>query len=270
MSPLRLLFAGSGAFGIPTLSALVDAGHEVIQVYTQPDRPAGRGRQLTPTPIAAAAIERQLPLIRTASLNAESLPAADLLVVIAFGQKISPAVASHARLGSVNLHASLLPKYRGAAPINWAILRGEAVTGNSVIRLAERMDAGAILGQSELSIGDSDTTGDLHDRLAADGAPLMLRVIEQLAAGAAIERQQDDTAATAAPKLSREAAAIDWSQPAAVVARQINGLSPWPGCRVRVMDDQQEIAQLTLVRASIGDSSTSNSADVVPGTPHEH
>ena len=250
MTPLRILFAGSGEFGLPTLTALVDAGHSIVQVYTQPDRPAGRGRQLTPTPIAAAAVQRNLPLIRTAALNAEPLPPADLLVVIAFGQKISPAVATHPRLGSVNLHASILPKYRGAAPINWAILRGETVTGNSVIRLADRMDAGAVLGQSQLSIADTDTAGELHDRLAADGAPLMLRVVEQLAAGTATETPQDETAATAAPKLSREAAAVDWSQPAAVVARTLNGLSPWPGCRVRVLDGEQELAQLTLVRAA--------------------
>src|SRR5436309_936915 len=142
MTPLRIIFAGSGEFGLPTLRALIDAGHDVVQVVTQPDRPAGRGRALTPTGIAELASSRKLPLLKTANINAESLPPADLMVVIAFGQKIAEAVVHHPRLGSVNLHASILPKYRGAAPINWAIIRGETLAGNSVIRLAQRMDAG--------------------------------------------------------------------------------------------------------------------------------
>lgn len=254
-SPLRILFAGAGEFGLPTLKALLDAGHTIAHVYSQPDRPAGRGRSLTPTPIAQFALEHSLPLTRTADLNAEPLPVADLLIVIAFGQKISQAVANHCRLGSVNLHASRLPKYRGAAPINWALLRGEKVTGNSVIRLAQRMDAGVILGQSSLQIGETETAGDLHDRLASDGAPLMLRVIDELAAGTATETPQDDSLATAAPKLSRERAKIDWSQPAEAVARHINGLSPWPGCRVRTLESHgMEIARLTLLRARVAKS----------------
>src|SRR5579875_2862548 len=136
--PLKILFAGSGAFGLPTLQALRQAGHELVQVYTQPDRPAGRGRSLTPTAIAEFCTQHSLPIIRTVKLNDESLPAADLLIVIAFGQKISQTIANHCRLGSINLHASVLPKYRGAAPINWAIIRGETETGNSIIRIAER------------------------------------------------------------------------------------------------------------------------------------
>src|SRR3954470_20693861 len=155
--PLKLIFAGAGEFGLPTLRALLDAGHEIVQVVSQPDRPAGRGRKLTPTPIAQFALERGLPLLRTANINAEPLPAADVMVVIAFGQKIAENVVHHARLGSLNLHASRLPKFRGAAPINAAILAGETVTGNSVIRLAQKMDAGAILGQSMLEIGELET-----------------------------------------------------------------------------------------------------------------
>src|SRR3954462_12733986 len=154
---LKILFAGSGEFGAPSLDALVSAGHEIVRVISQPDRPAGRGRELTPTPIARLAEEQKLPVIRTGNINEEKLEPADLLVVIAFGQKIAPQVVNHARLGSVNLHASLLPKYRGAAPINWAMIHGERRTGNSVIRLAEKMDAGAILGQSNLEIGELET-----------------------------------------------------------------------------------------------------------------
>src|SRR4029079_6297555 len=152
--------------------------------------PAGRGRKLSPTPVAQLATERSLPLVRTSNINSEQISRADLMVVIASGQKISEAVANHARLGSVNLHASRLPKYRGAAPIHAAILAGETVTGNSIIRLAQKMDAGAVLAMSDLPIGGLETTGELHDRLAADGAPLMLRVLEDLANGRAVETPQ--------------------------------------------------------------------------------
>ena len=251
MSSLNIIFAGSGEFGLPTLRALVDAGHKIVGVYTQPDRPAGRGRQLAATPIAQAAEKVEMPVIRTDDLNSITpLPSADLMVVIAFGQKISQAVANHARLGSINLHASLLPKFRGAAPINWAILNGEKFSGNSVIRLAQRMDAGAILGQSKLAIGETETAGELHDRLAVDGATLVCRVVAELANGTAAERQQDESAVTVAPKLSRETATLDWSAPADEVARRINGLSPWPGCRVRLLDPLgTELSQLALLRA---------------------
>ncbi|MGE5610783.1 MAG: methionyl-tRNA formyltransferase, partial [Bacillota bacterium] len=196
MLGLNVIFAGSGEFGLPTLRALLASGHHIVTVVSQPDRPAGRGKVLTPTPIAQFAIEQQLPLIRTGNINAESLPPADVMVVIAFGQKIAPAVVDHPRLGSVNLHASLLPKYRGAAPINWAILRGETVAGNSVIRLAQKMDAGAILGQTTLPIGELETAGELHDRLAEAGAPLVLDVLGKLAEGTAEEKPQSEAEAT--------------------------------------------------------------------------
>ena len=250
MSQLKLIFSGSGEFGLPTLRALLDAGHEVVQVVSQPDRPAGRGRALTPTPIASFATSRNLPVLKTANINAEALPPADVMVVIAFGQKIGEAVVHHPRLGSVNLHASILPKYRGAAPINWAIIRGESVTGNSVIRLAPRMDAGAVLGQSSLPIGELETAGELHDRLSADGAPLVLKVLEELAAERAVETPQDESLATIAPKLSREASKVDFTRPAAELANQIRGMYPWPGCRVRLLSQQgEELSRVTLVRA---------------------
>lgn len=250
MSDLRIIFAGSGEFGLPTLRALLEAGYPVIQVISQPDRPAGRGRELTPTPVARFALDRGLNVLRTADINRESLPPADVMVVIAFGQKIADHQVRHPRLGSVNLHASRLPKYRGAAPINWAIINGETVSGNSVIRLAQRMDAGAILGQSELTIGDLETAGELHDRLSADGGPLVLRVLDDLARGRAVETQQDAAQATVAPKLSRESAVLDWSRPAAELAARVRGLYPWPGCRVRLCDAAgTEVGRLRLVRA---------------------
>jgi methionyl-tRNA formyltransferase len=247
---------------LPTLKAVREGGHEIVQVVSQPDRPAGRGRELTPTPIASAAIDAGLPLLRTADINRETLPAADLMVVIAFGQKIADPVVHHSRLGSINLHSSRLPKYRGAAPINWAILSGENLTGNSVIRLAQRMDAGHILGQSELPIGELETAGELHDRLSADGAVLLPRIVEELATGRATETPQDDALATIAPKLSRDMSKIDWSQAADAVARKIRGLSPWPGCRAKLCDAAGDtIATLRLVRARPAAGDVSDEGD---------
>ena len=248
---MRIIFTGSGEFGLPTLREILHAGHEIVTVYTQPDRPAGRGRKLSPTPIGAFALEHSIPLVRTADLNAENLPPADLMIVIAFGQKIAPAAVNHARFSSVNLHASRLPKFRGAAPINWAILSGETVTGNSVIRLATKMDAGNILAQSQFPIGPTETAGELHDRLATDGAPLVLSVIRDLESGSAKEIAQDESMATLAPKLSRLSTHINWQNSADQIDQQIRGMYPWPGCHVRILDaGGQEKCRVTLVRAA--------------------
>lgn len=252
---MNLIFTGSGEFGLPTLKALTAGPHRVALVISQPDRPAGRGRELTPTPVSQYALDHGLPLLRTANINQESLPPADVMVVIAFGQKIASGMVHHPRLGSVNLHASLLPRYRGAAPINWAIMRGETVSGNSIIRLAERMDAGAVLGQRALPIGETETAGELHDRLAIDGAPLMQEVLERLENGTASEVVQDDAQATLAPKLSRASARLDFAGDAPALARQIRALYPWPGCRVKVCDAAgDEKARLRLATARPGTS----------------
>lgn len=250
MESLRIIFAGSGEFGLPTLGALLKSSHRVVGVVTQPARPAGRGRGVTPTPIAKFADQAGVACLQTGNLNAEALPEADLMVVIAFGQKISQEKVNHPRLGSVNLHASRLPAYRGAAPINWAILNGEPVTGNSVIRLADRMDAGAILAQSAVMIGEVETAGELYDRLAEDGVGLVLKVVEDLADGTAVEKPQDEKSATIAPKLSRESARLDFARPAGEIARRILGLYPWPGCRAKICDTEgTELSRIRLVRA---------------------
>lgn len=247
----RILFSGSGAFGLPTLEALRAAGHELVLVVSQPDRPAGRGRQTTPTPIAQYALDNNLPLLRTDNINVEQLPSVDVMVVIAFGQKIASHVTDAPRLGAMNLHASILPKYRGAAPINWTIARGEKYAGNTIIRLAEKMDAGAMLAQSRLEIGELETAGELHDRLSEEGAPLVLKTIDQLISGTAVETPQDHSQATIAPKLSREKTRLDFANSSADdLARLIRGMYPWPGCRLRMLDAAgEEKARFTLVRA---------------------
>ena len=209
---MRIIFTGSGEFGGPTLRAILRGGHDIVTVVSQPDRPAGRGRDLTTTPISSIALEAGLPLVRTGDINAEKLPPADVMVVIAFGQKIADPIVNHPRLGSVNLHASRLPLYRGAAPINWAIIDGEEITGNSIIRLAQKMDAGAVLGQSSLVIGSTETAGELHDRLAEDGVALVLRVLSELEAGNAVETPQDESRPLSRPKLSRATGRLDFAQ----------------------------------------------------------
>jgi methionyl-tRNA formyltransferase len=255
-TPVRIVFVGSGDFGLPTLRQLItDKSVQVVQVVSQPDRPSGRGRIVRSTPVANASANYCLPLLRTKNINAEKLPAADLLVVIAFGQKIGPALAradgaAAPRLGAINLHASLLPRHRGAAPIHYAILSGDRETGNSVIRLAEQMDAGAVLEQSRVKIGEIETTGELHDRLAVDGAELVMRTIAALARGDARETEQDDRQATAAPKLSAADRKIDWGRPAVEVANKIRGMFPWPGCRVKIGEKSKQGGnEVTLVRA---------------------
>jgi methionyl-tRNA formyltransferase len=246
---LNILFAGSGEFGVPTLRRLLERGGRVKRVYSQPSKPAGRGNKLTPTPIARFAREQGLEVVETTDINADPLPPADALVVIAFGQKLAPHVVDHASLGAINLHASRLPRYRGAAPINWAVINGDSTTGNSVIRLAQRMDAGAVLAMSELPIHPHDTAGDIHDRLSLDGAGLVESVLCSLRAGTAQPLEQDHTQATKAPKLTRESSKLDFSSDATSIANQIRGLYPWPGCRVRVLDDNAELTRMTLIRA---------------------
>ncbi len=235
---MDVVFFGSGAFGLPTLRVLCEV-HCVRAVVTQPDRPAGRGGKVTPTPIGRFAQESMqgTPLLKPERVSADDVREVirdfrvDAWVVIAFGQKLSEELLDG--VFAVNLHASLLPRWRGAAPINAAILVGDTETGNSVITLADRMDAGLVLGQSRRPIGERDTAGRLHDALASDGPGLVLDVLEQHEQGRVHEVVQDETLVTLAPKLSKRDGWVDFSDAAAVCRSRINGLSPWPGVTVR-------------------------------------
>lgn len=237
MPAMKIVFLGSGAFGLPTLGALA-VQHEIVGVVTQPDRPAGRGSRMTPTPIGGWAGEHLagVPLIKPEKINEPGVRdlvrswGCDAWVVIAFGQKLGAALL--ADRFAVNLHASLLPRWRGAAPINHAILAGDTETGNSVITLAERMDAGLVLGQSRRAIGPGQTAGELHDLLASDGPALVGRVLDAHAAGTLEGVVQDESLVTLAGKLSKADGRVDWAEGADRVRRRINGLSPWPGVTV--------------------------------------
>ena len=232
---MHIVFFGSGAFGLPTLQHLAER-HTVTAIITQPDRPAGRGGRTTPTPVAAWAAEAlpETSVLKPPKVASEidtvRAVGADAWVVIAFGQKLPPALL-HDRF-AINLHASRLPRWRGAAPINAAMLAGDAETGNSVIALAERMDAGAIYAQSSRPIEPHQTAGELHDLLAADGPELVASVLDAHARGETRPVEQDEARVTIAPKLSKADSWVDFSQPADACRRRIHGLTPWPGVAV--------------------------------------
>jgi methionyl-tRNA formyltransferase len=262
---LRLAFFGSGAFGLPTLAALVGR-HEIAMVVTQPDKPAGRGGALTPTPIASHAHTHMpgVPIVKAQDVNdarvaAEIRAAADAWVVIAFGQKLGPALLEG--VFAINLHGSLLPRWRGAAPIHAAILAGDAETGVSVITLAQRMDAGLVLGTARRAIDATATTAELHDHLAQDGAPVVLDVLERHIAGTLTGAAQDESRATRARKLSREDAWIDFAD-AEVCRRRVNAFNAWPGVTVGLSRDGAAPEDLKVWRAA----SLAQTHDSPPGT----
>ncbi len=232
---MRLAFLGTPDFAVPSLAALIEAGHQIACVYSQPPAPRGRGQQLTPSPVHAFA-EKQGLLVRTpASMKAPEEIAAfaalklDAAVVVAFGQILLREVLEAPRLGCFNLHASLLPRWRGAAPVQRAVMAGDAVTGIQVMRMSEGLDEGAILLSETVRIGPLDTSGTMHERLAAVGARLLPEALAQLEAGTAVETPQLAEGMTYARKIKPAEARIDWSKPAVEIDRQIRGLSPFPG-----------------------------------------
>lgn len=231
---LRILFAGTPDFAASSLQALLDAGHNVIGVYTQPDRPAGRGRKLTPSPVKKVALEHDLPVYQPLNFkqaeDRQQLAAlgADLMVVVAYGLLLPQAVLDAPRLGCINVHASLLPRWRGAAPIHRALLAGDSETGVTIMQMDAGLDTGAMLLKKQCPINASDTSGELHDRLAAIGAAALLESLPTIADQTIQPEAQDDSLACYAHKLEKAEGEIDWHKPATEVARQIRGLAPWP------------------------------------------
>lgn len=250
---MNLVYLGSGEFGIPCLDALKASGHELALVVTQPASPAGRGRRPQPTPVAQWSAAHAVPFAETDNVNSPEMIARiadcrpDVLVVIAFGQKIGPELVALAAKGAINVHASLLPKYRGAAPINWAILRGQTRTGNSIITLAEKIDAGDILAQSRTAIGPLETAGELHDRLARLAAPLLLTTLDKIEAGTVAYIKQDPAEVTFAPKLHKADGLLDFAEPAESLALKIRGLWPWPGAAAGFVSQQTQKTTRVLI-----------------------
>jgi methionyl-tRNA formyltransferase len=234
VSPLRVAFAGTPQFAVPALQALLASRHTVVGVLTQPDRPQGRGRQLTPGPVKALALSAGLAVsqpstLRTpAALQAAAALAPDVMVVVAYGQILPRELLRVPRLGCVNIHASLLPRWRGAAPIQRAILAGDAVTGVTLMQMDDGLDTGGMLAVHSVPIGERDTSAALHARLAALGAQALLEVLEGLAAGTLHARPQPAIGITYAAKIAKSEAHIDWGAAAAAIAAQVRAFNPWP------------------------------------------
>jgi len=265
---MRIVYMGTPDFAVPPLDRLVEAGHEVLAIYSQPDRPRQRGKQLSPTPVKARGLELGIPVYTPEKINApevlEQLSAlqADLFVVVAYGQFLSEKLFTMPPHGCINIHASLLPAYRGAAPIHWAILNGESRTGVSIMYIDKGMDSGDVLLCRETEIGPEEETGSLHDRLSEMGAELLLEAVEAIQAGTATRSPQDHAAATYASLLKKEHEVIDWSRPAQAIHDQIRGLSPWPGCHTSWQGKRLKIrASLVLDQESDAEPGTILSAD---------
>jgi methionyl-tRNA formyltransferase len=231
---LRVAFFGTPGFAVPSLERLLASSHTIAGVVTQPDRPRGRGQRVTPSPIKALAASAGLPVLQPARLSPEAFEAefraldADLGVVAAYGKILPDWLLGAPRLGLINVHASLLPRYRGASPIHHAVMAGDPVTGATIMRIVKELDSGPILAQAEVPIGPDDTAVDIERLVAGRGAELLLEIVDRLAAGAVPETAQDDALATYAPKLTKADGVIDWSRSADQIHNQIRGLTPWP------------------------------------------
>jgi len=267
---MRIVFIGTGEFGVPALDALVRAGHEIVATISQPDRPAGRGRVLQPTPIRTAAARLGCLHIQTDDINSLDMAAvsrgAEIGVVAAFGQKIGRAVLDAFPRGCVNIHGSLLPKYRGAAPYQWAILNGDETTGVTILQLDEHWDTGPIWAQRSIAIGATETADELHDRLAVLGAELIVVTLADMVTGRIRPVAQDPTQATRAPKLTKADGYVDWSWPAARVARRINGLWSWPAAACLFVSRSGRQERVLLARAAVGEQATPPTDATPPGT----
>ena len=234
-SPWRIIFFGTPIFAIPTLKNLLQGPDEVVAVVTQPDREKGRGRKVIPSPVKELALQHGLTLLQPEKVREEGFQEKikslqpELFVVLAYGQILPRFLLQIPKYGAVNVHASLLPKYRGAAPIAWAILKGERVTGVTTIMMDEGMDTGDILLQTEITIGEEETSETLHDRLALLGAKLLLETVSGMKAGNVHPIPQDHLKVTYAPPLKKEDGRIDWSKEGKEIDRQVRALNPWPG-----------------------------------------
>ena len=232
--PLRIIFAGTPDFSVPPLQALIDSPHEVVAVYTQPDRPAGRGRKLTPSPVKACAIEHGIPVYQPEKLRQaeDQQPLidlqADLMVVVAYGIILPKVILDAPRLGCFNIHASLLPRWRGAAPIQRSILAGDAQTGITIMQMDVGLDTGDMLLKKTCSIADDDTGSSLHDRLSIMGAEALMEILPAIANGSLQPEKQDDSLANYAEKLQKAEAIIDWTKSASDVKAQVNAFNAWP------------------------------------------
>jgi methionyl-tRNA formyltransferase len=261
---LRVAFFGTPAFAVPTLDAIRASEHELAGIVTQPDRPRGRGQKLVAGPVKARAAEIGVPVLQPARMRDEEFLSAfralraDIGVVAAYGRILPQSLLDTPRLGMINVHASLLPRWRGAAPIHRAILAGDTETGVTIMRVVQALDAGPTLSRVVVPIGPNETSAELELRLAAVGGPLLVEALDRLAAGPVAEQPQDETAVTYAERLERHESQIDWARPATDVHNRIRGLHPWPLAAV-IVDGKRILLLRSEIVASPG-------APAPPGT----
>jgi methionyl-tRNA formyltransferase len=270
--PLKVIFAGTPAFAAEHLRALLDSGHDVIAAYTRPDQPAGRGRKILATPVKAVAEAAGIPVYQPASLRTPDAQAelaslgADLMVVVAYGLILPQTVLDAPRLGCINVHASLLPRWRGAAPIHRSLLAGDAETGVTIMQMNAGLDTGDMLLKARCPITPDMTSERLHDALIDCGKPALIRALAGLEAGTLSGEPQNDADATYADKLSKAEGEIDWTGDAADIDRQIRGLTPWPGAYTHWQGQTLRIHQAHI--AENASSISSQATTKAPGSLH--
>lgn len=250
---MKIIFSGTPDFAVPALQMLMNSEHEVVAVYTQPDRPSGRGRKLLPGPVKVLAISAGIPVFQPLNFKQETditqLKAlgADLMVVVAYGLILSQTVLDIPRFGCINIHGSLLPRWRGAAPINRAIMAGDKETGVTIMRMVKQLDAGDMLYKAICDIGEHETASELHDRLKMLGAKGLQQTLLLMQTNQLKPEKQDETLVTYAHKLEKSESEIDWTRPAVELARQVRGLNAWPVAQTRLQDKVMRIWQAEAV-----------------------
>jgi len=245
--PLRILFAGTPDFSVPPLRALLKSAHQVVGVYTQPDRPAGRGRKLTPSPVKEVALQAGIPVEQPLNFKDPADVAhlaayrADLMVVVAYGLLLPESVLNAPRLGCINIHASILPRWRGAAPIQRAVLAGDRTSGVSIMQMEKGLDTGPVYLVEEVELAEDETGGSLHDRLSVVGADALIKALPGIVDGTLAAQPQDDSQSNYAKKLDKAEAWIDWARPARDIERQVRAFNPWPVAQTHFEDANMRI-----------------------------
>ena len=252
---MRIVFMGTPEFAVPTLRALCEHGYEVVGVFTQPDRPKGRGNKLTPSPVKEYALSQGIPVFQPEKIRRDGVDdlralAPDLCVTAAFGQILSQEILDIPPMGSVNVHASLLPRHRGSAPINWAILQGDRQAGVTTMMMARGIDTGDMLMKAATDILPGETAGELTSRLSEIGASLLLDTLRGMTDGSVKPIPQDESQMTYDPMLTKQMGVIDWAEPAEAIVNRIHGLNPWPGCSTAIQG-----GRLKLLRAKTAEGS---------------
>ena len=282
---LRIVYFGTPAFAVPTLVRLLDSGHQVVALVSQPDRPSGRGHLVQPTATKKVAMERGLPVLQPERikeggfLDAVAAFQPDLGVIAAYGRILPDSLLALPRHGMINVHASILPAYRGAAPVHRAVMSGDTETGVTIMRLVSQLDAGPTFAMRRKTIGPDDTSTQVEEALAQLGADLLVEIVDQIALGRAVETPQDDSRATFAPKLTKAEGPIDWTLPAIVIHNRVRGLQPWPiastrlgGTRLLIHRTNPRIAFSAAVPTALPSGSVVSTAadgiDVVCGDRH--